>query len=506
MSWPTIPRIKDGVTTFSEKDVNSIIDALETRTTLLKQSILSEEIINGVGFTDISMDDCIKGQFVAYDTLTCRYVPAEALVTGGSSIDQQLPSDKAYVIGLLISDVYEGQGTVLTSGIIHNTELIDKLLGGAAHVPGSYYLTSNGAITADRTSVVYPIYCGTLTASDCFVIDIAKPDFRTHNHTQYNLNPELWEKISDSADFNNASYRYDGTKDPNILSLFNTVKSGLCLIVNNKVMMEDDFEIADNKVYLKHDIGDVSAINAMFYVSHPFGGVQPWITSMNVNNSNHLIKIDQIGTTAVLDIEFPVDRESRGKGTAISDISRAGIVTSPVVNSIKAGPGITVIQESANAGDYTVATTESLSNLVHLNVLNANGVIFGGDDVVVMKFPANRSSSLIGQLLVPMHVTGTTKARICIYAEGTGSVSPMGTINIKNMLLQSTGVDGLDKPTTPISLTLASESTPNTSKLYKIQSPEFSVDPGALLNVTVSFSAASTALNACFIGLQLSNN
>ena len=109
MSWPIIPKIKDGVTTFSEKDVNTIINALETRTTLLKQSILSEEIINGVGFTDISMDNCIKGQFVAYDTLTCRYVPAEALIT--SSICATVTSSSQIKLRSRVTPGYLGSGT-----------------------------------------------------------------------------------------------------------------------------------------------------------------------------------------------------------------------------------------------------------------------------------------------------------------------------------------------------------------------------------------------------------
>jgi hypothetical protein len=503
MSWPTnIPKIVDGQTPFNASSINPIIEALEQRTTMLKNSISNDSIISGVSFTDIGFDGCLKGQFVAYDTTLQKYIPASAIVgaTKGKFADQ-LPADSSYVIGLLITDVVDSLATVLTSGIIRGRDIVDIILNDNGHIPGTYYLTTEGQVTANTDKVTYPIKCGTLTASGCFAVDIQIPDFRTHTHHCYTMVYEAWCSCTNPP-IEGAKYYYNSELDTRIGYFLDMYASGLCLVVDNKVYIEDaDYVIYNKNIYFKHAIKPNCV--SVLYMTQPFSGLKGWLKTLATTETNNVLKITQSGDTAIIDIDVK-EQEVKGYGKAIARLTNKGTEVTSVVNEVVEGPGISVTE--VVPGTFKITSTATVSDDLELNILNANGIVFGGDDVVLIKFPANRSSELVGTVKVPTYFGKGIAANVFLWVEGNASSTAIGSAKIKPVAYSNVEEDGtVIKPTTPIQASIPSKNTPDSTRMYKLVSDTFRVDGGDLLNITVSFTPV-IALNVGSIGVQLSYN
>jgi hypothetical protein len=504
MSWSlAIPKIEDGKTTFSAADINPILQALEDRTDFLKQNIVNNDILDGVGFTDIGFEGCHKGQFIAYSWELNKYVPANALWDKETS----LPSSESYVLGVLISEVVDGRATLLVSGILRGKEIVTTIIGHTANKPGHYYLSADGKVTDNVNDVTIPIHCGTLTATNCFVLGIQIPDFQTHTHTSYDLKTTAWSSVSSaSSDITkpeNALLYYNSELDPSINNILRSYIAGITLVVDNKILKEYiDYEISDGYIWLLKDFG--SNPQATLYATNPCVGIIPWLTGMMAAEGNQLLKISQAGSTAIVDMDFNVLNKDNpvNNGHAITNISRQGIVECDIVNSIKAGAGIDIVSDAQKHGTYIISATNGLQDIIDFNILNGNGIVLGGDDVVLIKFPAQRNSSVVGTARVPSGIK-TAKAQLFMYVEGTGSSVSSARVSLKSLNIPN-GQSVAIKPTTPKQLTFPAISTPNTDSIYMWKSQEtFNVSAGDQLNITVSFNNPSITVSVCSIGIML---
>lgn len=501
MSWPVnIPKIVDGVSVFCAQDMNVIIQALEDRTTFLKQQIVNDSIIDGIGFSDIGLEDCTKGQFVAYNKTTQKYIPASPVWDNNNA----LPTDESYVLGVLISDVVDGQGLILVSGILRGKEIITAIMGNESHVPGNYYLNTNGSITQNLDNIAFPIHCGVLTATNCFVLGIQIPDFRTHSHTRYELNSMAWKPVKDAHITipANATYFYDSTIDTTIYTVLRAFVSGTALVINNKCLLEyKDYIIQDGYIWLLKDFG--TSIEGALYATNPFMGVVPWLNSMTVADGNNILKVQQVGTTAILNTSFNTIGTINNTGKAIAAISNNGITECTVVNDIEAGAGIETVKN--DNGIIKINATSNLPKVLDFNIINGNGIVIGGNDIIMVKFPANRASSINGTVRIPSNVTGA-QAQLFMYVEGIGSSTSPGTALVKAINIPI-DQDEVVKPTTPIELSFNALSTPKTTSVYKWLTKEsFDVTAGDQLNVTISFNNPANTVSVCSIGVYLKYN
>lgn len=492
MSWPTsVPKIKDGISSFSESDINPIIEALETRTTLLRQNIINDNIINGTGFSDIGLNGCKKGQFVAYSTKQQKYVPAQPIW----NTYNELPTDESCVIGLVISDITDGQGTILTSGIIRNSELLSHIMNNKLNIPGNYYLKADGYVTSNINELNFPIHCGTLTASGCFVLGIQVPDFRTHNHTNYTLLPDGWSSIRIAPAAisipTGSVYYYNPEKDPSIANILRTYVSGLSLVVNGQVLNEyKDYIIQDGYIWLKKSYTDT--INGTIYATNPFMGITPWLTSMATAEDEHIINIKNIGTTAILSTSFEHTYSTNKTGYAVTAISNKGVELSPVVTSITGGVGINVQKE--DNGSYKLSALPLTTQYVEMNILNGNGIIFGGDESCLFKFPANRSSSIIGTVRTP-NVSDKFNAKIFMYIDDTNASTPIKS----NIFVMS--LPDINGNITTSSFNTNMTPTPGTGTIHACFSGVFTSSAGDLLNVTISVPQSPSTLFVRAVGV-----
>lgn len=488
IKWPIeIPMIKDGETTFSEQDINPIIAALERRTTLLKQNIINESILNGVGFSDIGLTGCSIGQFVAYDSTQQKYVPAKAVWNS----DNAHPPESACVIGLLISDVDNDSGTILVSGIIRNADLVNKIVGNV-HSPGNYYLKDNGNVTRNTADIKFPVYCGNLTATGCFVLGIQVPDFRTHTHTCYTLNKNNWSVDGESLYYNSET-------DLSIKTILHTHLSSLVLVVNNKVLFKDiDYAIrGDNIWLLKYDEDEIAKYgtnpNAALYATNPFMGVVKWLTSMTTAEGNELLKVSQSGSTAILDLQLPIINNNVRTGKAVTAITNKGIAVGDVVHAITAGPGITIT--STEAGSYDISVTSYLQRCIELNVLNGNGIVYGGNTSCLFKFPAGKRSSVIGTVRAPSGY-GPLNAKLFMYVDSLGSTPPNATGTVNVLAADDNGdVSVVEYNPHFINPT-------GSTAIINWTTAEFTVNSDDLLNITVSVDNPSNTVSVRAIGVM----
>ena len=451
---------------------------------------------------DSKPEGCTKGQFVAYSNKLQKYVPANAIWSDNNAI----PADEACVVGLLISDIVDvdsrgtkGQGTVLVSGIVRNKEMITAIMGSEKHIPGNYYLKGNGRITCTTSEITFPIHCGTLTPSGCFVLGIQVPDFRTHTHTKYDLRSDAWRVASSAPSTvtppSGATRYYNNEADSSIKNILRAYVSGISLVIDNKVLKEYvDYEISEGYIWLKKNFG--SAPVASLYATNPFMGLIPWLTGMTVAEGNNITKISQSGSTAILDVNFPVTRDDYNTGKSVMRITNKGVETGDVVHAIKAGPGIAVSEDSK--GYVTVSSTLStLTKYIELNILNGNGIVYGGDSNCIFKFPAGRPSSIIGTVRAPGGY-GQLNARVFLYVDELGGDAASAYCNISTMTPGDSGIIlghhevGFNDPE-------------GTGTVRTRTTSEFTVYDNTLINITVGFNSPPSTVNVRAMGIMLEN-
>lgn len=488
MSWPQVPKIQDNVTLFDAASVNPIINALEERTNNLQRLLTTTDITDGVAFTDIGFDGCVKGQFVSYNPATNAYIPAAAALDSLKDGGLVFPSDASYVVGLLITDVVNNQGTILTSGVLRNKSMIASVLGSSNHVPGNYYLTAEGGVTRDKSKVVLPIKCCTLTASGCLVVNIQIPDFRTHDHIKYKLKPYVWK----SSALPEYAHSYSAEDDRGIVYLLNTLNTESCLIVNNAILGDGEYLIDNDVIYLKNKVD--TDIDATLFLVNPFTGSTQCLSSVTTAPGVSLFEINQVGRKAVIDVKAPVTQVS-GKGTAVVDVQGSGISVSKVVHEVVAGPGL--IADNVE-GVVTLSTSNSRSRLLDFNLLNANGVVFGGTEEFLFKFPKGYNTSILGQVHIPSDVGTSVTAKLVLYVKGTGTTVGLGEVRIVRFNLADD-----ESAVSRTSTVVNGAAAINGDLIYKLESSEITVSSNELLNITIAYNSPSDSLNVCYVGLKI---
>ena len=448
----------------------------------------TDSILNGSAFTDIGVSsDCAMGMFVYYNTVTGNYEPAyQQLDPNKTNFNDLTPAESMYVVGVIISPVIDGKATILTSGLIRNKSVLAAIFGAKTNVPGNYYLDVDGKLTSDVTSLRLPLYCGTLTDTGCFILNIQTPDFRTHNHSMYKLVDSNW---TDNV-----------YSDPSLTYILNSFYEGLCLVADGKVLEQDKDYSVNGDTIIYH--GDTIPTDCILYFTTPFMGPTGWITGVSVAPGNNLLNVAQINNKAIIDTNLTTNVID-GNGYCVSTIDRSGVKTAPVVNSLEAGNGITITN---NEGKCKVSLTSSSVVTLDLNILNSNGVVFGGGpgdaDFTLLKFPANTYAAVKGVIRIPADVQDSALS-IVLWVAG-GSNDRNGSIQLKRLTLTEdpniAAVEGV------VSMTLPNvDSTTNSSNYaYKLtSSSSIAVKGGDLISVTVSFEGEGGTVSAYSIAAEL---
>jgi hypothetical protein len=289
-----------------------------------------------------------------------------------------------------------------------------------------------------------------------------------------------------------ATRYYNSEADNSIKNILRTYLAGLTLVVDNKVLFEHiDYEISEGYIWLLKNYG--TNPNAVLYATNPFMGVVKWLTAMTVAEDNELLKVSQSGSTAILDMHFPVTRDSARTGKAVTNITSKGVEVGDVVHAITAGPGI--ILTSTGTGSYAISATAYLQRCIELNVLNGNGIVYGGNAFCLFKFPAGKKSSVIGTVRAPSGY-GKLKAKLFMYVDSLNSTNPtaIGTVHAltadaNGNVADIAGDYNFVKPT-------------GNSAIVNWTTSEFTVNSDDLLNITVSVDTPPSTVSVRAIGVM----
>lgn len=499
MLWNSVvPKIQNNVTAFNEEGINPIIQALENRTNILKQQIVKEAVLEGVSFTDIGLTNCKKGQFIAYDNTLKTYVPANCVWDAYNST----PSESSYIIGVVISDIADDQGTILISGIIKDQSLISTIINNNAYIPGTYYLGSEGKVTSDVSSVSFPIRCGTLTSTGCFIVDIQTPDFRTHNHTKHELHANNWKKPSNDSLGADVIAYYELANDLTAATIFSTLSEGLSIVMNGSILIEDvDYRLTSKHILLLNPEFGSTELLGYIFATHPFMGNVADIKSINVADGNNIVTVSKVGNTAVIDTHFDKKEGLENNGIAVSSIDNDGVTYCNIINEIQATKGISV---SSVKGVATLSLSDNQNTKLNMDIINSNGVIFTGTDVVMFKFPKDRTSSLVGNVKLPEFAKGMT-ARVFLWVQGSGSATPAGKVYVKQINFDYSAKEA-NIPNTSTGLNLSTiGATEDRIAYYWETSNGIEINGSGLLSITVEFTNPDVSVNCLHIGVSLSD-
>lgn len=427
----TVPRVKDGETTFSANSLNPIIDALVNRTEYLYN--LSGDrgyLMPDVGFSD----ECKKGTLVAKDPgVDGKYIPATAVWAGTRPDGSLAPSYKANVIGVLINNPADngGVGTILCEGWTSDTELINALAPN--RVSGDYYLTAaedtRGKATCDNVSdLPLRAYCYTYISTGKLYINPGRPEYAGHAHSSVEIN-QGWLPVADitlgSTELPaNASYAINTTSNDALRDLIETNPQKPCLVRNGVEVPGTMWGIVDSFIYLTFtpESSDVFTLHAIT----PLLANESIIRQVKATSNNKLITVQNVGGKVWLGINKS-DDTTHYSGVGVTALDNNGVRLGPVVQGIRAGAGAMITKHfDADGreipGVVEVSVSQYKNTLIDMNLCNLNSVLIGTSFYgVSYVFPQGSRSSLTGTIRVP-HFSGTSvKGEFVLVYQGNGS-------------------------------------------------------------------------------------
>lgn len=465
-----LPKIKNGITTFSEADINPIIDAIGNRLSYLKTLMDSFSgqcgyVASLSGFTS----DCKKGTIVALgdDGL---YVPASAdWSTSADNGGNLLPSPSANIIGVLLENVSAaGSAMVLCSGWITDPELISILVGVGG--TGDYFLSTGGKAVKHTPDAGVVVRCFTYieggfgAGNSCIIFRPQPPEYMSHTHNLIQISGAWEDLVSTSTDTHfitidssiTRESRIDISANPNLATLITKAPNHLVLYKNGAMVDHSKWVVKtlDNGksyIYVAFDVidGDIFYLAAIV----PGTGITPIVHSLN--SRSKLLEVDKSGGDVYIDFNknLIIDNNSRS-GSALCKISDQGLEYGPVVHQLMPGVGIGIEQYRDTSGQavpgcFILHNKTELEQQRDINIVNLNGVLIGtaGAETSYV-FPEGRTSSLVGTVRMPSFTGKNIGFRLNVFINGlvggrlpsfTAAVTPYGVPTIEQ---QSTAIIG----------------------------------------------------------------
>lgn len=511
-----IPRIVNGVTSFSETDINPIIDAIEERTSALKTSI---DGLNGqcgyIATLSGFSSDCRKGTIVALDS-DGIYKPATA-AWSADGLDALAPSPLARIVGVLLEDVSSsGNAAVLCDGWINDPELIAILTKNAG--TGTYYLTSNGAadITPPKLGVIVPCFTyvdgGYSAISRCLIFRPQAPEYNGHTHNTYKvtgtwttglIEAEVPESILEAFKASGNASKLAISANPELQYVVGSNSDHLVLVKNGLIMPPDSWCISGGYIYVAVSIMDSDTI----YVGaiYPLVGTSPIVRS--IESSNKLLEVYNRGGDITLALNTTPASDNDVTGYAVSTITSDGISTAPVVNRIYPGVAVTISNRRDEynniiPGSFEIHSTAALEKQLDFNITNLNGVLLGTDaEMVSYVFPAV-DASLCGTIRVPKFNATAVNCRINILARGNGSSIDDFVAKISSNTMP--GIGGSAPLAAVASTTIDGVSGTSANNIYRLSAelPAGMIKSDDFVSITLS-SNQSSSVSVLTVSLEL---
>jgi hypothetical protein len=362
----------------------------------------------GSMFADVGFSaGCAKGTLVAYDETLGIYVPAAAKWSKNYRKDGSvIPEPTSYVLGVLISDVVNNGGTVLTDGWTKDEELIQLLTGG---VSGDYYLDSEGKAKPGRSNITtLPVYCFSYRKSadagdvGVLVFRPQPPEYAGHSHGRYVL-PADWSTASTGASLTLA----------NSLAVFDALQKGnpeCASLVKNGIEVAPDLwsiEVSDTVATISVKFAVLESDEFILHTITPFTAEEPIVRSVDTARNCEIFTADKDSGNVRLSLNEKAINKGRYTGTGLVGISNKSLELGPVVQQIHAGPGIALSQYQdidgyEVPGAYIVSSEELVKQEHDMLLCNLDGAVMGSSSSAISYvFPKGITSKIHGSIRAP---------------------------------------------------------------------------------------------------------
>ncbi len=489
--WPNdVPLVEDGKTTFSAADMNPIINALVARTNYLKNVSHVTGAKNGYSITDIGFTaDCTQGTLVYYNPEEGKYYPAKALWDSANTDNNGLRAGmESYVKGVVITPIAaDTTATILCEGWLADDSLCTKLI--PSKQAGNYYLTENGELSQVPSKNVPVVFCCTYTTSGKLYISPKEPQVFGHSHAGVTVagtsftQPQAAMNVPDTA-----KAVYDLTTDNALRSLLTASKDSALLIGNGILLNKGTWGFTDVYLYTNFAVhaDDVYTV----YGVTPILGDLSIVRNVRVEPTNKLLTASVYNNVVQLNTTFPTITTTDMSAQCVTNVTNNGISYGPVIHELTAGAGVNLYRNN-QPGSFTIAASAAVDTFIDLNLVNADGVLLGGDTTgVYMTFPTGQTSAIVGTLRIPAHNISALRMLPVLLVKGTGKEIPAFTINLTTQAM-------------PVA---AGQSTPVANTFTYNTSALANTDSGSIYRVELSNADKSSiaAISNAFVTMRVS--
>lgn len=515
--WLTdIPWIKNGETPLSAEGLNAPLQVFEARTDYLYNELSNCTTKSGIIVSDIGFSStCERGMLIAYDSNTGSYIPAAAVWSAVAESDGNMcPATSAYVIGLLLTDVAtDNSASILLYGNLADISVLNIVAPNQR--TGLYYLGTNGAAVhfSEKPALAVPVFY--VLPSGKLFLNPQAPERGTHYHNFVELNPLKWLSAN-SPVFSlldkpeNASYGYDLTDDDTgAYNVFESCKYTYKITLNGIDQLKSSYILQDGTLWLLNQQID-DAIHVTFYGIAPYLGNDPYIHAVITAPNNKLLNLNNNGGLISINIKDKPTHDVTGTGKCIQQVTQAtGMITAPVINCLYAGDGIRLSSYSRNGvtipGHLIIQTSAALGTLLDCSIVNANGVLIGGDsNSITTKFPKNRRSSISGYIRIPGDNIECLNGRFVIWLKGM--TASLTNIYLDLTVQEAPTVTSIPPAASKTTYALSAEtSTTDSNRVFLAHSAVIGFKPNALITITLTadLTNSPTDINAVCFGIQL---
>lgn len=478
--------------------------------------------IQGSMFTDTGFGPgCTKGTLVAYDETRGIYVPAAAKWSTNYRTDGSvIPETSSYVLGVLITDVINTSGTVLTNGWIKDEELIRLMTGGLS---GDFYLDSDGVAKAGRTNITtLPVYCFSYRKSadssdpGILVFRPQPPEYAGHSHGRYVL-PTDWLETSTGAEL----------KLNDSLAVFDALQKGnveYMSLVKNGSEVDPSFwsiKLSDEHTYtLSLTFAQVAGDVFILHTITPFTAEEPIVRSVDIARGCNVLQADRNSGKVNLSLNEGSITSGVYAGSGVLALTNDHIYTGPVVQSVRPGPGIVIgayedSEGSEVSGVYVISTEELTKQESDMFLCNLDGAVLGSSShATSYVFPAGLVSKIHGNIRAPYipkvisPLTGelvnrSVRGKLNIVVRGSNASIQSLNLSINRTKMPTAGLDGTTMADNVEEYPLQGEYGVDVTQLYLLYA-DVVVSSCDCLAVTLKASAPSAALEVVSVSLSLS--
>ena len=473
----------------------------------------------GSMFTDSGFSpDCSKGTLIAFDDTLGIYIPAAAKWSTNYRTDGSvIPETSSYVLGVLISDVVDNEGTVLTNGWTKDEELIQIMTAGLS---GDYYLDIAGKAKAGRSNITtLPVYCFSYRKSadsgnvGILVFNPQPPEYAGHSHGRYVL-PQEWQ-----ADSVGSSLII-----PNTLPVFDALTKGnsdcVALVKNGTEVAPDLWSVTltDNECLLSVKFTVLDSDEFIIHTITPFTAEEPIVRSVAPARNCKILKTDVDSGNVKLSVNEASIEQNLFTGRGVVSLSNARIATGPVVQQLHPGSGVEISQYVdpdgvSIPGSYVLSSTELSKQEHDMLLCNLDGAVLGStENANSYVFPKGLNTKLHGGIRVPYIpkvydlLTGTyihrsILAKLNVVIKGTSASAQSLNLTINKVRMPEGAAGALARNTA--SYLLTGNVGRDETMAYKLVA-EVPVNSCDYLTCTLAASSPTSAIEVLSISLSLS--